>query len=98
MDHNADRREHQRAYSDDRRNEACWPRSAWVEGLRSGIAKKPFQTARHLAADGVLSEHEAGHSDRDDDQRPKGEHRIISKRRAEARVLMANPLRACLPD
>jgi hypothetical protein len=57
-----------------------------VEGLRSGIAKKPFQTARHLAADGVLSEQEAGHSDRDDDQRPKGEHRIISKSRAEAGV------------
>jgi hypothetical protein len=25
----------------------------------SGIAKKPFQAARHLAADGVLSEHDA---------------------------------------
>ena len=61
--------------------------TAWLP-----VSPSPLQRAENLALHGLGAENETGNRNCDQNQRPEREHRVIGKRRTEARILVLRPL------
>ena len=102
LNHDTDRGKHQCTHAEQcGKNAACWlarARQHQLDRCRARVAKQSSDLPINFAPNRILTENQPSHGNRDDDQGSNRENGIIGQCRAEAGILMRDPVAPCLLD